>query len=474
MKDKKSLIDKQSSKIFVAAFAVVCLMMSVFMMTNNSETSYAADSTSSNTVPTSLTFSGTLYAGTGNQWNYISGLPLMFDFKATDTSGIQYDMYCIEGQIGISGNETYTNPTAMSDSYSTGLIWLLDNAYPNNPTSDYVRAFSANNAKKYVTQFAIWYYLDLVGYPSYTDVATGTTYTKQLTDSQKSLIDNSTSNYGTMIKRLANDAKTYNDTHGGSTTLTVDTSNIEYSVSEDGKYIESNEIAVNSNKEDVMKNYTVSVEGNEYDAVVLDTNGNSGSTLTFTKGSKFKIRVPVSKVSDADTFNLGINITANIKDKVYVYDASSNGSQGQRPIIVTDVTTEKNITLLIPLVKITKSDITNGKPVSGAQLTILDSNGNEVATWTTDENPHYVTLTAGNYQLIEKTSPDGYELNTEKIDFTVKGDGSITKVEMKNTPTTEVPDTAQSIPLYIYFIGLMIIVIGGVVIYETVKENQNS
>ena len=57
--------------------------------------------------------------------------------------------------------------------------------------------------------------------------------------------------------------------------------------------------------------------------------------------------------------------------------------------------------------------------------------------------------------------------------FTVKDDGTITKVVMKNTPTTDVPNTAESIPGYVYIIGGFILIVGISVIYVTVKKKKN-
>ena len=44
---------------------------------------------------------------------------------------------------------------------------------------------------------------------------------------------------------------------------------------------------------------------------------------------------------------------------------------------------------------------------------------------------------------------------------------------MKNTPTTDVPNTAANIPLYLYIIGAMILVIGAGVIYVTTRGNKS-
>lgn len=88
-------------------------------------------------------------------------------------------------------------------------------------------------------------------------------------------------------------------------------------------------------------------------------------------------------------------------------------------------------------VQITKTDITSGEPVAGAKLQIIDSEGNIVEEWITDENPHYINkLPIGDYTLREVKAPtsDGY-VKAEDIGFAVKDTGEIQKVDMKDDYT---------------------------------------
>lgn len=86
-------------------------------------------------------------------------------------------------------------------------------------------------------------------------------------------------------------------------------------------------------------------------------------------------------------------------------------------------------------VDITKSDITDGTPVIGAELVIKDKDGNEVDRWVTEETPHHIDkLPIGDYTLTEITAPDGY-VRAEVVNFTVKETGEIQKVDMKDDYT---------------------------------------
>lgn len=88
----------------------------------------------------------------------------------------------------------------------------------------------------------------------------------------------------------------------------------------------------------------------------------------------------------------------------------------------------------ITRVKISKKDITNNKELEGAKLTIKDSNGNTVESWTSKKEPHYIEkLPAGDYTLIEETAPNGY-LKAENVKFTVKPIGTIQVVTMYDKP----------------------------------------
>ena len=465
-KKKKTRLDKQSAASIVLSFTMMFFLITMFMASKTVEVSFAVRETATASIPQTLNFSGTSFSGTGAHWNYGgTNLSLMFDFKATDPStNVQYDMYCIEGDKGIYISDVYNKPTLMNPSYSTGMAWLLSHSYPNETNNEYMNACGneGNNCKKYITQYAVWLYLN-----EYTN-------NRQLTAEQLEAL-NADNSITKAIKKLAADAKAHNNAEA--TSISIDTSKIEFTV--DGDYMISNEISVSTNKDEYLKQYSVeglggaTANGVAIVPKIVDVNGNEASALTFQKGSTFRVKVAIADFKEyvgTDTsVIIDIAVTGIFNDGVYEYQ-SSTGSQ--RPIISTLTSTAVPQHIALSFTEITKSDITNGKPVEGATLVVKDKDGNEVATWVTDGNPHYVSLKQGDYILCETTSPEGYELNTECVPFTVKDDGTITKVEMKNTPTTPTPDTASNIPIYLYIVGTMILIIGAVVIYYTVKPSK--
>ena len=102
------------------------------------------------------------------------------------------------------------------------------------------------------------------------------------------------------------------------------------------------------------------------------------------------------------------------------------------------VTTDKETQhekLVNKIVKVSKTDLTNGEELEGAELEITDVEGNVIENWTSTKEPHIVNgLEEGKtYALTEKTAPYGYEM-TESITFTVTTDKETQIIEMKDMP----------------------------------------
>ena len=102
--------------------------------------------------------------------------------------------------------------------------------------------------------------------------------------------------------------------------------------------------------------------------------------------------------------------------------------------VTTDKETQK-VVMIDKLVEIVKTDLVTGEEIEGAELQVIDEEGNIIDEWTSTKEPHKVPgLEEGKkYTLIEKTAPYGYEL-TEKIEFEVTTDKETQKVKMKDMP----------------------------------------
>lgn len=86
-------------------------------------------------------------------------------------------------------------------------------------------------------------------------------------------------------------------------------------------------------------------------------------------------------------------------------------------------------------IDISKQDITSGKELPGAQLSIRDKDGNVIESWTSTNEAHHIEkLPIGTYTLTEIAAPSLY-MKAEDVEFEVKDTGEIQKVVMKDAPT---------------------------------------
>lgn len=98
---------------------------------------------------------------------------------------------------------------------------------------------------------------------------------------------------------------------------------------------------------------------------------------------------------------------------------------------ITVCTVNKPIT-----VEVSKVDV-YGEELIGAEMQLIDSEGNVVDEWISDGTNHIVTeLPAGDYTLKEIAAPDGYVIATD-IKFTVDVYGNVTVENVESTATSE-------------------------------------
>ena len=108
------------------------------------------------------------------------------------------------------------------------------------------------------------------------------------------------------------------------------------------------------------------------------------------------------------------NENKNQEEQVVTTNPTTQGNRATDEPTTTTIEPEEHKVEVIT----TKVD-ENGNPLSGAVLQILDSEGNIVDEWTSDDKPHTSMLYEGSYTLHEKTAPEGYKVADDKT-FTVK------------------------------------------------------
>lgn len=379
-------------------FSLIMLVSMLFIGTANAET----------TAPSSYVIDGSKLHTTYGV-NYLSGSQyLNIQFKKTTDGKV---VYCIErskAPIGSSTKEKYV----LQKELSAKVAYVMENGYPNKSI------FGDADKDYYTTGLAVWYVID----PSDSifeqfDLAKGT-YRGNSNDVVKAMA------------KLVNGANSYSYT---SPSIKINNSNSNLVLSIDGKYYVSSSMSVKTTG--TVGNYTVSLSNAPEGTIVTDTKGTAKNT--FATNESFLVKVPVSSVKNlSNEFKVNVSAKGTI-NKAYAYTSTRSNVQNTGALYpensnVSDSTTVKlNV---VTVVEISKVDVTTGEELEGAHLVVKDASGKVIDEWTSTNEVHVIkNLTPGKYTLTETIAPDGYILSDETITFTVKSDGSVTKVKMENT-----------------------------------------
>ena len=196
----------------------------------------------------------------------------------------------------------------------------------------------------------------------------------------------------------------------------VKATDVEFEVTTDkeNQHIDLIDKVVEISKEDIA--------GKEIEGAKLQVLGKDGNIIDEWTSTKEPHKV--TGLTEGETYKLHEEVA--IGDYVKASDIKFK--------VTTDKETEKHI-MIDKLVEIVKTDLVTGEEIEGAELQVVDEEGNIVDEWTSTKEAHKVPgLEEGKkYKLIEKTAPYGYEL-TEEIEFVVTTDKETQKVEMKDMP----------------------------------------
>ena len=318
--------------------------------------------------------------------------------------------YCTEFYDQFPMSITMTNPKKVD----AGLAYIIANGY-HGTKSEYGN--DAAMKQYYITQLAVYTYLGQAN-PSKTN------------DVHKA------------VWKLVDEAKAAKSSTSSALSVSLSISNKTMKLTSDKEYFISEAITVKSNSSKAMP---VSVSANT-NAFVVNKDGKKVTTVS--NGDVVYIKMPSSQISAGQTitFSMGVSVSRTTQN-AYVYTPSESKYQNIIPGVTypsketasAKVTVQATKDKIVTKTVISKQDITTKKELPGAKLVIKDANGKEVISWTSGTTAKTISgLNAGSYTLCETAAPAGYELYTECIKFTVKADGTTSKVIMYNTPKKEV------------------------------------
>ena len=273
-----------------------------------------------------------------------------------------------------------------------GVAYIISNGYP-------YKTFTGDRIKDYyITQSAVWWYLD------------STTGSSNLTKEFKTN-GSDPHNLRPAIKKLVDNAKKAKAQGYPKTTLELTTSSTTLSLKDN--YYESEEIYAKSYQN--IESYEVSLENAPEGTEIV-----GGTTI---KGaSKFKVRIPADKVTNT---KLSFNVIAKATGthlRAYEYQPTDNNMQPISLVheVKEDVSSAIALDISTSKVSIIKLDKTTNQALPGAKLTLKTKDGKVVTSWVTTTNAHIIkNLPVGTYIVVEETAPTGYKLNNEPVEFTV-------------------------------------------------------
>ncbi|MBQ9011340.1 MAG: thioester domain-containing protein [Bacilli bacterium] len=259
-------------------------------------------------------------------------------FTIFTTSDGQY-IYCMDvDKKALASGMTAT----ASGNGDAGLLYILQNGYP------YKTITGNDNIDKYVTQAAIWWYLDENKLSNEFKNATTTDIYQAIPK---------------YIKPLVEGAKSAKDTQD-TPSMTLTNNGTKMSLTSDSKYYESEYMVVTLTG---AQSAEISLSGATKDTVIVDEGGNVGNTVS--SGEKFKVRVPASEISSNANITVKASATGTIK-RAKIFKPSDSTYQRVVGLYEENSNLNKEVTLSVASTK-RVCEYTGGK-YYGNDGTIVD------------------------------------------------------------------------------------------------------
>ena len=346
---------------------------------------------------------------TATSEKYLDGYIAGYHFGKKKNSAGGY-VYCNNIHKGTPHGEKMT----LVGQAPVGIAYILSNGYPN-------RSITGNSDYDYyITQAAVWWYLD------------DTTGSSNLSQSFKTTGSDphGLRKYVKSLVTAAKKVKSYSTAR-----LTVNSASSAMTLSSDKNYYVSNSIGVTAKS--VSGRYSVSLSGAPSGTRIVNA-----STLrdasSFATNEKFKVMVPVSSAQSLKT-TITVNVKATGKvNKAYEYKSSDSSVQnvyGKALYPTTsNLSAKTTLNLATSKVSITKIDSKTKQGLAGATFVLYDNSGKQITTWTSTNGAHIIqNLPNGTYKLKETKAPAGYKISKELTTFTISDTKRNIAIKVENT-----------------------------------------
>ncbi len=340
-------------------------------------------------------------------------------------------LYCLNMHANVAENTKAT----LQGKTNTGLTYILENGYPN-------KKFTGNNKKDYyITQVAVWMYLD--------DTTNSSNLTSAFRNQSGEMM-----NYANELVKNAKTATTNDD-------LEIEIASSSTKMKLDGDYYISENISAGRLKG--SENVQVTATGAS-NIEIIDTNNNPVTTVH--ANDYFRVRVPAANVTDQTS----IVVTASISKTIYQgykYSPTDSKMQNVARLTKTNKTAKSVLTLTAiprPTVTINKVDAETGQNISGAVIAVYNERGTEVRRFTTGPSPYLIVdLEDGTYTIQEIVAPNGYMINESPFKITIDSNNRNHSITIENykevvVPNTDINDKASTI--FVTLLGIIVLGLG--------------
>ncbi len=333
--------------------------------------------------------------------------------KKTIVAKKEVNVYCIQGFLQAPNvGDPLANKGSLYNAYP-GLGYILNNPYT---------AFSGSEAERknyYVTQLAIWWYMDDKddegGYKCPGGVnAPGSCYYNLSRDVKNNNVRSDQYGMISKAKKLMQEAKNH-EKKGYYGLPTFDVSASPNTWTNDGEYFISSAISFIAT-ENIYKTVDFQLKNAPSGTVLIDSSGKTIENKKIPKGTTFRIKVPIASVKALSAkFSLALNTTGTVYE-AFRYSGTNTDLQDITPGYVFnnvyDFKEDLNFNISQTAVEFVKRDKQTGENLAGATIELRDEGGSVVESWVTTTGSYTIYgLTPGKtYTFKEIKAPDGYKL----------------------------------------------------------------